>query len=119
MPLKNWLMDQSKLAGLGNIYAAEILFAAGLSPFRITNAMTRAEATRLHQATRRLLRQAIKMRGTTISDFRRVDDKTGEFQNFLRVYGKEGLPCPACRSPVVRARQQQRSTFYCPTCQPS
>lgn len=119
MPLKNWLMDQSKLAGLGNIYAAEILFAAGLSPFRITNAITRAEATRLHQATRRLLRQAIKMRGTTISDFRRVDDKTGEFQNFLRVYGKEGLPCPACRSPIARARQQQRSTFYCPTCQPS
>lgn len=116
-PLKHWLMDQSKIAGLGNIYASEILFAARLSPMRVAGEVTRSQAAGLHRQTRRILRHAIRKSGTTISDFRRVDEKTGEFQNFLRVYGKPGHPCPACRTPIVRARQQQRSTFYCPACQ--
>ena len=116
-PLKQWLMDQSKIAGLGNIYASEILFAARLSPMRAAGEVTRNEATGLHRHTRRILRHAIRKSGTTISDFRRVDEKTGEFQNFLQVYGKAGQLCPACRTPIARARQQQRSTFYCPACQ--
>lgn len=117
VPLKSWLMDQSKLAGLGNIYAAEILHAAGLSPLRRSDALRPEEVRRLHGATRRILRAAIRKSGTTIRDFRRVDEKTGEFQHFLRVYGKAGEPCPACRTPIARLVQQQRSTFYCPGCQ--
>jgi formamidopyrimidine-DNA glycosylase len=116
-PLKHWLMDQSKLAGLGNIYAAEILYAARLAPTRTTQSLAAAEVTRLHAATRAILRKAIHKSGTTIRDFRRVDEQTGQFQNFLRVYGKAGQPCPACRTPIARLVQQQRSTFYCPRCQ--
>lgn len=116
-PLKHWLMDQSRVAGLGNIYVAEILFRAGLSPLRPADAVTPEEAGRLHHATRRVLRQAIRNNGTTISDYRRVDDKTGGFQAWLKVYGKAGEPCPVCRTPIGRLRQQQRSTFYCPSCQ--
>lgn len=116
-PLKHWLMDQSRIAGLGNIYVSELLHAAGLSPFRPANAVSAEEAKRLHGAMRRILRAAIAKNGTTISDFRRVDEKSGEFQDFLRVYGKMGQPCPQCRVPIQRVRQQQRSTFYCPECQ--
>ena len=116
-PLKHWLMDQGKLAGLGNIYVAESLYAARLSPLRPADSLTAEETGRLYRAIRRILRQAIHKSGTTIRDYRRVDEKTGEFQNFLRVYGKAGQPCPACRTPIARLVQQQRSTFYCPSCQ--
>ena len=116
-PLKHWLMDQTRVAGLGNIYVAEILHQAGLSPLRPARAVTEEEAGRLHRATRKVLHKAIRKNGTTISDFRRVDDKTGEFQGSLRVYGRAGEPCLSCRTPIARLRQQQRSTFYCPSCQ--
>ena len=116
-PLKHWLMDQSKIAGLGNIYVAEILYRAGLSPLRAARALGSPEVERLHGAVREVLRQAIRKNGTTISDFRRVDEKKGEFQHLLKVYGKKGENCPRCRTPIARIRQQQRSTFFCPTCQ--
>ena len=116
-PLKSWLMDQSKIAGLGNIYAAEILHRAGLSPLRPARSVGAGEVEGLHGAVRGVLRLAIRKNGTTISDYRRVDDKTGEFQNLLKVYGKEHSPCPRCRTPIAKIRQQQRSTFFCPTCQ--
>ena len=116
-PLKHWLMDQSKIAGLGNIYAAEILHKAALSPMRPACRVAAGEAEDLHGAVRSVLRLAIRKNGTTISDYRRVDEKTGEFQNALKVYGKERAPCPRCRTPIAKIRQQQRSTFYCPSCQ--
>lgn len=116
-PLKHWLMDQTRVAGLGNIYAAEILFAARLSPLVPAGGLAPAQVARLHRAMRRVLRRAIGKNGTTISDFRRVDDQTGEFQRFLKVYGRAGQPCTACETPIVAIRQQQRSTFYCPRCQ--
>lgn len=117
-PIKHWLMDQGRIAGLGNIYASEILFAAGLSPWQPAHSLDAAAVARLHRLTRHILRQAIRRNGTTISDFRRVDEKTGGFQRFLKVYGKAGDPCPRCRTPISRSRQQQRSTFFCPSCQP-
>ncbi len=116
-PLKHWLMDQTRVAGLGNIYVAEILFQAGLSPVRPGASVGLEEARRLQRATRQVLRKAIRYNGTTISNFRRVDEKTGQFQALLKVYGKAGEPCPVCRTPIGRLRQQQRSTFYCPSCQ--
>lgn len=117
-PLKHWLMDQTRIAGLGNIYASEILYAAGLSPETPSDRVGAGGVARLVRETRRILRKAIRKNGTTISDFRRVDEKMGEFQNFLKVYGKTGDPCPRCRTPIERIVQQQRSTFFCPTCQP-
>jgi formamidopyrimidine-DNA glycosylase len=116
-PLKHWLMDQTRIAGLGNIYACEILFGAGLSPRRRADRVTGAQTGLLWKVVRKVLGQAIRKNGTTISDFRRVDEKRGEFQRFLKVYGREGEPCPACGTAVRRIRQQQRSTFYCPACQ--
>ena len=116
-PLKHFLMDQGRIAGLGNIYASEILFRAGLSPFLPARQVTPTGARALHGATRAILKAAIASNGTTISDFRPVDSKTGEFQNFLKVYGKTGQPCPKCRAPIQRAVQQQRSTFWCAHCQ--
>ena len=116
-PLKHWLMDQSRIVGLGNIYVAEILHRAALSPLRPANQVNHQEAARLHAAIRKVLREALGKNGTTISDFRRVDDKTGGFQDFLRVYDKAGRPCPRCNNEIQRIRQQQRSTYYCPACQ--
>jgi formamidopyrimidine-DNA glycosylase len=116
-PLKHWLMDQTKVAGLGNIYVSEILYAAGLDPKLPAGRLKAEQIARLHKMTRRILRLAIKKNGTTIRDFRRVDEHTGEFQNFLKVYGKAGEPCPRCETPIRRIVQQQRSTFYCPSCQ--
>jgi formamidopyrimidine-DNA glycosylase len=116
-PLKHWLMDQQNIAGLGNIYVCEVLFRTGLSPRRRAHRVTSDEARSLHRAIRTVLDQAIRKNGTTISDFRRVDEKTGEFQRYLKVYGREGEPCRACGSAIRRIRQQQRSTFFCGQCQ--
>ena len=116
-PLKHWLMDQQNIAGLGNIYVCEVLFRTGLSPRRRAHRVTANEAKSLHRAIRTVLDQAIRKNGTTISDFRRVDEKTGEFQRYLKVYGHEGEPCPACGTAIRRIRQQQRSTFFCGSCQ--
>jgi formamidopyrimidine-DNA glycosylase len=117
-PLKHWLMDQSRIAGLGNIYACEALFGARISPERVSHFVSPDEARRLWKVIRAVLGRAIKKNGTTISDFQRVDQKFGEFQRYLKVYGRAGEPCPECGNPVARIRQQQRSTFFCPECQP-
>ena len=116
-PIKHWMMDQARIAGLGNIYVSEILHRARISPLRPADQITGDEAPRLHGEVQRVLREALEKNGTTISDYRRVDDKTGGFQNFLRVYDKAGRPCPRCKREITRIRQQQRSTYYCPSCQ--
>ena len=116
-PLKHWLMDQTHIAGLGNIYACEAMFGAEIHPERLASSLSPAEARKLWQVIRRVLARAIRKNGTTISDFQRVDEKFGEFQRYLKVYGREGEPCPACGTAIARIRQQQRSTFYCPECQ--
>ena len=115
--IKTWLLRQDRLVGLGNIYASEILFVAGISPLREASSLTHAEHGKLLRATRQVLRRAIRNCGTTISDFQDAQGLTGSYQNYLRVYGRELEPCPRCRKPVVRLVQQQRSSFYCPQCQ--
>ncbi|OGH02386.1 MAG: DNA-formamidopyrimidine glycosylase [Candidatus Lambdaproteobacteria bacterium RIFOXYC1_FULL_56_13] len=116
-PLKTLLLDQSPLAGIGNIYAAEILFAAKLSPLLAGNKLRPTQALRLLEETRRILGLALEANGTSISDFRRVDDKTGGFQEFLQVYGKTDQPCRTCGREIKRIIQAGRSSFYCPHCQ--
>jgi len=113
-PIKNVLLDQKVVAGLGNIYVSEILFRARVRPDRPANSLSSNEIDRIVKETKQVLTEAIALNGTSISDFRRIDDKTGEFQNYLRIYQKD--LCPSGH-PVTRIRQAGRSSFFCPCCQ--
>jgi len=116
--IKTVLLDQTIIAGLGIIYVAEALFAARLHPQLPAHSLSRPQLKRLLDAIRKILTQALEFNGTTISDYRRVDEKQGSFQKFLKVYGKKGQKCHRCSSEIVRIVQNQRSTFLCPLCQP-
>ncbi|MBN1517656.1 bifunctional DNA-formamidopyrimidine glycosylase/DNA-(apurinic or apyrimidinic site) lyase [Candidatus Sumerlaeota bacterium] len=115
--IKPWLLRQDKITGLGNIYASEILFTAGIHPRRIAGSLNQKEIARLHNATVKTLRLAIKHCGTTVSDFQAAHQMTGSYQNLLLVYKRHGQPCKKCRAPIQRIVQQQRSTFFCAKCQ--
>jgi formamidopyrimidine-DNA glycosylase len=115
--IKSVLLDQKIIAGLGNIYVSEILFHSRIHPQRSAGSINEREWSLIIKYTKYILQEAIKNNGTTISDFRRVDDKTGAFQQFLQVYDKKEQPCTECRTPIQRIVQQQRSTFFCPECQ--
>jgi formamidopyrimidine-DNA glycosylase len=115
--VKAWLLRQDRLVGLGNIYASEILHAAGISPLRSACSLEAGEIARLHRSIRRILRDAIRSCGTTFSDFQDARGIEGSYQRFLAVYDRAGEGCPRCRGKIDRLVQQQRSTFYCPGCQ--
>ncbi len=117
-PLRSWLLDQKRIAGIGNIYASEALYLAELHPQKRARSVTRAEATRLHRAIRRVLRAAIRAGGTTIRDYRNADGTEGEFAQKLFVYGRDGTACLRCRTEILRIVFGGRSAFFCPTCQP-
>ena len=116
-PVRSFLLDQYRVAGIGNIYALEALFRAGIRPTRRGHRITRREAHRLRDALREILRRAIEHRGTTFSDYRDASGESGGFQRLLLVYGREGQPCEACRSAIKRTVISNRSAFYCPSCQ--
>jgi formamidopyrimidine-DNA glycosylase len=115
--LKNFLMDGRVLAGIGNIYACEILFAARLHPGTPAGRLSLGDWTRVLKETRRILNAAIAKGGTTVSDYLNSRGETGLFQLELMVYGREGEPCRRCGQAVVRVSQGGRSTFFCPKCQ--
>ncbi len=115
--LKTWLMDQRRIAGVGNIYASEALFRAKLSPRRAAGRLSRREAAALHDSVRTVLQEAIDFRGTTLLDYRDADGAPGEFSARLRVYDREGEPCVVCGTPIRRIVQGGRSTYYCAKCQ--
>ncbi|MCU0510081.1 MAG: bifunctional DNA-formamidopyrimidine glycosylase/DNA-(apurinic or apyrimidinic site) lyase [Anaerolineae bacterium] len=115
--VKALLLDQTVVAGVGNIYADESLFRAGIHPLRKASTLTDAEAGRLYDALREVLNEAIQKRGTLLRDYRTPYGEDGYFQNDLRVYGKVGMPCPRCGEPIERIRVTQRSTHFCPKCQ--
>ena len=117
--LKPLLMDQSFLAGVGNIYSDEILWEAGLRHDRTPQSLSTMEIRRLYRAIVEVLHEAVKHRGSTLSDEQYVDlhGKPGEFQLLHQAYNREGEACRRCRSPIVREKVGQRSTFYCPNCQ--
>lgn len=117
-PIKTWLLRQDRLVGLGNIYACEALFRAGIDPRRRAGDLGPSEVRSLRQAIVEVLQAAIANCGTTFSDFQDAHGVTGAYQRYLRVYGREGEACARCGSAVSRLVQQQRSTFYCPSCQP-
>lgn len=116
-PVKNLLLDQRRVAGVGNIYAAESLHVAAVDPRRPGGELGAEEVGRLHGALRDVLRDALDHAGTTLRDFRAVNGRSGGFQDRLRVYGREGEPCPRCAGTVRRIVQAGRSTFFCPGCQ--
>ncbi len=117
-PARSWLLDQKRIAGVGNIYANEALYLAGVHPGREARQVTQGEAGALHRAIRRVLRNAIRAGGTTIRDYRNADGDPGEYARRLYVYGRDGEPCSRCPSQIVRIVFANRSAFYCPTCQP-
>ncbi|HLA07834.1 MAG TPA: DNA-formamidopyrimidine glycosylase [Anaerolineales bacterium] len=111
--LKPLLLDQTFLAGLGNIYADECLHIAKLHPLQASDSITAKQAGALHEAIRRVLREGIQRNGASIDWVYRG----GEFQNYFRVYDREGEPCPVCGTRIKRTIVGQRGTHYCPTCQ--
>ncbi len=118
-PLKVVLTDQDIIAGLGNIYADEILFAAGLRYDRPADSLSTIEIRRLHRSMTEVLTEAIKYGGSTLADEQFVDPdgKPGTYQNYHQVYGREGQPCFQCRRLIERTVVRSRATFYCPNCQ--
>lgn len=117
--MKPLLMDQRFISGLGNIYSDEVLFHAGLRYDRMSDTLSSQEVRRLYRAIQEILQEAIKARGTTLEDEAYLDlfGKPGEYGAELKVYGREGLPCRRCRTPIESVKIQQRSSFYCPQCQ--
>lgn len=116
-PIKPWLLRQDRIVGLGNIYASEILFRSGVSPFRAAGSLSTEEIARLHEQVRQTLHEAIEMCGTTFSDFQQSNGEQGGFQKFLTVYEREGQECIRCNAPILRAVQGGRSTYHCAQCQ--
>jgi formamidopyrimidine-DNA glycosylase len=115
--IKTLLMDQRKIAGIGNIYSDEILFAAGINPLRSARSITPGEMKRLYRAIRQVLTKGIKKRGTTIRDFRDGFGKPGSYQHDLRVYQRRGQACLICETPIERMKLRGRSFHFCPRCQ--
>ncbi|MGQ9729773.1 MAG: bifunctional DNA-formamidopyrimidine glycosylase/DNA-(apurinic or apyrimidinic site) lyase [Candidatus Zipacnadales bacterium] len=119
LPIKCLLLDQRVIAGIGNIYASEICYAARIHPEKAANTLTSAERRNLGSSVQRVLTSAIAARGTTFSDYRTGQGDRGNYASRLRVYGREGQRCHRrnCNGTIVRIIQQQRSTYYCPQCQ--
>jgi formamidopyrimidine-DNA glycosylase len=116
-PVKNFLMDARQVVGVGNIYANEALFLAGIHPQRAAGRVSAPGWERLSRAVKRVLRDAIRQGGTTLNDFRDANGEAGYFQVFLRVYGREGEKCRRCGGAIRRRVLAGRSSFYCCGCQ--
>ncbi len=115
--IKPWLMDNKLVVGVGNIYASESLFAAGIHPDRMARSLSVAECELLAQAIKAVLLRSIEQGGTTLKDFLQSDGKPGYFAQELQVYGREGEPCRVCGAPISATKHGQRRTFYCRHCQ--
>jgi formamidopyrimidine-DNA glycosylase len=116
--VKGLLLDQSVVAGLGNIYVDEVLFAAGVHPARRADTLGPEEIKSIHAATREILGRAIELRGTTFDSYHDAFGETGEFQHQLKVFSRAGEPCPVCGAQITKSRVAGRGTHTCPGCQP-
>lgn len=115
--IKSLLLDQTFIAGIGNIYADEVLHRSGINPERLATTLTSRETTKLHHAIKDVLKEGIDHRGTTVRDFIDGDGRAGGYQEHLRVYNREGKPCPHCSQIITRKKVGGRSSYYCPSCQ--
>jgi formamidopyrimidine-DNA glycosylase len=117
IPIKSLLLDQATLAGVGNIYADEALFLAKVKPTRVARRVTLRECASIVAAAQRVMLRSIETGGSSISDYVQPDGTDGGYQNERHVYGREGEPCPLCKTPLVRIVIGQRSTHFCARCQ--
>lgn len=115
--IKQVLLSGEVVVGVGNIYASESLFLAGIRPTVAASRISKPRAVRLHAAVREVLARAVERGGSTLRDFSNIDGQTGHFQLEATVYGRAGEPCRVCAMPIRQIRQGQRSTFFCPHCQ--
>lgn len=115
--IKQVLLAGNIVVGVGNIYACETLFLAGIRPTASACCLSKLRMARLHSAIGQVLTQAVAKGGSTLKDFSNADGQAGYFQLEAMVYGRAGLPCKVCAQPIKSIRQGQRSTFYCPKCQ--
>jgi formamidopyrimidine-DNA glycosylase (fpg) len=118
-PIKNIIMNQKYIVGVGNIYASEALFMSGIHPSKLGKDITKRDCEKLVRAIKSVLKKSIKLGGSSINDHTMVSGKMGYFQNKLYVYGREGSKCVkrSCQSPIIRIVIAQRSSFYCSECQ--
>jgi formamidopyrimidine-DNA glycosylase len=115
--IKGWLLNQQGVSGLGNIYADEALFEAGIHPLAQPERLSPASACRLYRAVQKVLKRAVNLQGTTFRDYIDIEGRPGNYVQRLRVYQKTGEPCPRCRTSVRRIIIAGRSTHFCPRCQ--
>lgn len=115
--IKEFLMDQTIILGIGNIYASEILFDAKIIPTRKASSISKQEQETIFKSIKKILTKAIRLRGTSVSDYRDSQGLKGSFQNELKVYKKHGQKCESCDTMITKVILGQRSTFYCPKCQ--
>jgi len=115
--IKPLLLRQDIIAGIGNIYADEILYRARINPEKPTSQLNRAEFSRVYESMKEILSRAIRYRGTTVRTYRDGLGEQGDYQRRLQVYGREGKKCPACGQPIERKKVGGRSSFFCPRCQ--
>lgn len=115
--IKQFIMDAKIVVGVGNIYASESLFLAGINPKRLAGKITKKNSQDLTTAIKKILKQAIKQGGTTLKDFRSSDGKPGYFQQKLKIYDRKDEPCVRCKKSIKQITLGQRSTFYCSHCQ--
>lgn len=116
-PVKNFLMDSRTVVGIGNIYASEILFCAGVLPSTPAGNLSQANWKKIVKSSRQVLQKAINAGGTTISDFAGSNGESGYFQSALQVYGRNGQPCQKCGTSISRTVMAGRATYFCPACQ--
>lgn len=116
-PIKSWLLNQGRLAGVGNIYADEALFAARIHPLTLAGSVKPEAARKLRRAVERVLRSAIAMQGTSLRDYIDIEGRPGRFRVKLKVYQRNGEPCPRCGAKIRRLVLSGRSSHYCPRCQ--
>jgi len=115
--IKSLLLDQTFIAGLGNIYTDEALHRAHLNPKRIANSLSPREVAKLYHAIIEVLQEGIENRGTSFRDYVDGDGRKGDYQELLRVYNREGSPCPHCGTAITRIKVNGRSSYFCPACQ--
>ncbi len=116
--IKQALLDQKNIAGIGNIYSSEILWEARVNPFKDVKELKERELGKIYRAIRKVLKKGIKLKGDSFSDFRRLDGTKGDFNEWARVYKREGGKCLRCKTAIKRKKLGGRSSYFCPRCQP-
>ena len=117
VPIKQLLLAGHLVVGVGNIYASEVLFMAGIRPTAVSSRIGAERVRRLYEAIRVVLARAVEMGGSTLRDFSNAEGMAGHFQTTANVYGREGAPCHTCGAAIRLLRQGQRSSYFCPQCQ--